>query len=586
MLQRTSIRNASVPRFGDHSNVLDLIREQGRRHRNKSAVVGSDSQKWTYSELLRRADTMADWLIRHELKPSERVGIAVTSSAVDIAAVLGVLCSGGAYLPFDATQPKARWVSLLQKAGVRFVIHGAIPQIPPMPFRVLPKSFARRNGKAAAVPVSSSDLAYVIHTSGSTGGPKPVQITHRNLWHSTQARIQYYRNPVERFLLLSPLTFDSSIAGLFWTLATGGTLILPPAEFTNNLEQLPSWIDQHQVSHLLCIPGLWSGLLRRGLPRQLQSLRNVIVAGETCPAELPSLHFQTLPDTSLHNEYGPTEATVWCTVAKLRSGPSNGRSQPIGRPIARTQVLLLDEEMNSVGGGEIGRVFVSGAGISPGYLNDPELTRQKFVDNPAGGRTHGRMYDTGDLARLLEDGSLEFVGRSDDQIKLRGHRIELSEIEAAILAVAGIREAAVVKRGNSLAAFVSVDKGLPIANVKRLVQRRLPRYMVPAEFRQVDQLPRNPHGKVDRRALVAKFDGAAGHTPSCSDASLYHVVGQLLGRSAGPSDNFLEIGGDSLTAMELSIQLEQLWGIRPMMAQFFATKHRAVNYCLFLGSAV
>ena len=294
------------------------------------------------------------------------------------------------------------------------------------------------------IPPDPDSPAYLIYTSGSTGRPKGVVVTHRNLLGSTLARLQYYPEPVRRFLLLSPFTFDSSVAGVFWTLAQGGTLVLPKAS-ASDVTAVVEDIERLGVSHTLCIPSLYRLILDRAAGGELLSLRAVIVGGESCPESLPRRHSEKAPWCRLYNEYGPTEATVWCTVYECPA--SGGRAGPqgvsIGRPIPGAEVFVLDGDRKPVPVGVPGEIYVGGVGVTRGYWDRPELTAQAFLAHPFS--PGARVYRTGDLGCFLPSGDIEYLGRKDDQVKVRGFRIELGEIEHALARHPAVEEAAVVK---------------------------------------------------------------------------------------------------------------------------------------------
>ena len=293
--------------------------------------------------------------------------------------------------------------------------------------------------------VNPDNTAYVIYTSGSTGQPKGIRVLHRGLANSTFARIAYYPEAVKSFLLLSSFTFDSSLAGIFWTLSVGGALVLPPDQSRWELDSLSRLVEKHSVSHLLCVPSLYKTLIESSPSERLASLKVAIVAGESCPATLVKDHFVRLPHAALYNEYGPTEATVWCSVYRCEPGDESNRV-PIGRPIANTQLYVLDSHMQVVPVGVPGELHIGGAGVTGGYWNRPELTAERFVPNPFDRTPGASLYKTGDLARFLPDGNIEYLGRIDHQVKVRGFRIELGEIEAALLSHPAVREAVVIAR--------------------------------------------------------------------------------------------------------------------------------------------
>jgi amino acid adenylation domain-containing protein len=318
--------------------------------------------------------------------------------------------------------------------------------------------------KAPANQVNSDELVYVIYTSGTTGQPRGVLVSHRNLVHSTIARMNYYPEPVNNFLLLSSFAFDSSVAGIFWTLCQGGTLVLPQQGLEQDIRQLTALIAKREVSHILCLPSLYSLILEHAAPQKLKSLQTVIVAGEACPQKLVRPHYELLPQTLLYNEYGPAEGTVWCTVYEIPS-QDMGRQIPIGRPIANTQIYLLDAHQQPVPTGVPGELYIGGDGLAQGYLNRPELTAERFIDHPFSDEPLARLYRTGDLARYLPDGNLEFLGRVDRQVKIRGNRVEMEEIEAVLRQHSALRDAAVVDSDDG----GGIDRALDLANTETLV---------------------------------------------------------------------------------------------------------------------
>ena len=283
---------------------------------------------------------------------------------------------------------------------------------------------------ASTLPIPKpADLAYVIFTSGSTGQPRAVGLSHANLAHSTSARLHYYKEPVESFLLLSSLSFDSSVAGIFWTLSTGGKLCIPMAHHGLEPLQLQKVLATEGVTHLLCIPSLYRELLNVAAA-QMKSLSIAIMAGESLPIETVREHFELLPNVRLFNEYGPTEASVWCTVYECRP-ETTGSRVPIGRAIESMKALIVDDNLQLLPVGVAGELIVGGVGTADGgYLGMAEATAERFVSLGGSNGCTERYFRTGDLARLRSDGELEFLGRNDRQVKIRGYRVELEGIEA------------------------------------------------------------------------------------------------------------------------------------------------------------
>ncbi len=411
----------------------------------------------TYEQLNLRANQLAHHLLERGVGPDALVGICVERSLDIVVGILGILKAGGAYVPLDPAYPKERLAFMLADAQVSILVtqQNVLSQLPETSLELVCldadwPEIAQENCENPAQQARPDNLAYVIYTSGSTGNPKGVLVSHRNLLHSTAARLDYYPEPVTRYLLLSSFAFDSSVAGIFWTLCTGGTLVIPAYAVQKDPQQLTQLIAQERISHLLCLPSLY-GLCLESLrdSDSLASLQVVIVAGEVCPPALITQHHSSLKDTALYNEYGPTEATVWATVHRCTPQPED-TTVPIGRPIPNTQIYLLDSHLQPVPIGGAGELYIGGAGVTRGYWNRPELTQQRFIPNPfeTARAAFGdyRLYKTGDLVRYRSDRTLEFLGRTDDQVKIRGFRIELGEIESALSHHPAVQQAAVVAR--------------------------------------------------------------------------------------------------------------------------------------------
>jgi amino acid adenylation domain-containing protein len=425
------------------------------------------------------------------------------------------------------------------------------------------------NTEPGELGLTRANLAYVIYTSGSTGAPKGVMVEHGNLLHSTAARFRYYTAPVESFLLLSSFAFDSSIAGIFWTLSQGGALVLPSADAQFDLRSIGRLVARHRVTHLLCVPSLYLPLLDGVSAGDLATLSAVIVAGEECSPALVKRHHACLGGTPLYNEYGPTECCVWATVH--RCDPKDTQVVPIGRPIANSRLYVLDVEGEPVPIGVTGEISIGGAGVARGYLRRPELTALRFLPDPfavAAEKPHARLYRTGDLGRWSSQGELEFLGRADQQVKIRGFRIELGEIEAALLAQPGILQAAVIARddapgGTYLAAYVVSDAGstLDPARLRGALAEHLPDHMIPRVFVSLAALPLTANGKLDRRALLARgredrltadYEAPQGAV----ETQLAAVLAEVLKiERVGRHDNFFELGGNSLLAVDLMERL-------------------------------
>jgi amino acid adenylation domain-containing protein/FkbM family methyltransferase len=471
--------NSASADFRQELCVHQLIEAQAKGTPNRIAVRHGQDQL-TYDELDARSNQLARYLGRFGVGPAVSAGIYLESSIDMIIGILAVLKAGAAYVPLDPTCPQDRLAFMLADAQISVLLTQSRFQAELREqcasVVCLDQEREAIDLESAAPPVTVAALsaAYVIYTSGSTGRPKGVVVTHQNLAHSTAARFCYYDEPVENFLLTSPPVFDSSVAGIFWTLCQGGALTLPAVSFQQSLSGLFDLIGGGGVSHLLCVPSLYRLILEQSPPELLKHLRQVIVAGEACPMRLVERHYEVLPNVSLYNEYGPTEATVWSSVYKFAPGEAGGVA-PIGRPISHTKIYLLDEDFQPAPLGLAGEIFIGGAGISRGYLNLPGLTAEKFLPHPFNDRPDERVYRTGDLARYRDDGVIEFLGRVDHQVKINGYRIELGEIENVLEQHHAIRRAVVmaVERapgGPRLVSYLSPDpqSALPVSRILRL----------------------------------------------------------------------------------------------------------------------
>ncbi|HKR12638.1 MAG TPA: amino acid adenylation domain-containing protein [Pyrinomonadaceae bacterium] len=541
--------------------IHELFEQQVELTPEATAVVfGAD--RLSYRELNERANQLAHRLRSRGAGPEKLIGIAVERSPEMIAGVLAILKAGAAYVPLSPDTPPERLETIVQDAGIELLL----TQVEH------PDSESRQNPDLNTV---ADNLAYVIYTSGSTGRPKGVAVTHRNLVHSTWARFVYYDEPVQNFLLVSPFFFDSSVAGIFWTLCQGGKLVLAPKDFERDPKALAALIEAEQVSHILCLPMVHSLLLRQSAGTQLDSLRCVIVAGEPCPAELPKQHVEKLPRASLFNEYGPTEGTVWSTVHHCT--PEDGATTvPIGSPIPNAQTYVLDEQHQPAPVGVAGELYIGGEGVARGYRNNAEQTAERFVPHLYCTEPGARLYATGDLARYLPDGKLEFLGRRDQQIKIRGYRIELGEIEAALNEHPSVSEAVVVKNESRVVAYFTSVGPITTEDLRDFLRAKLPEYMLPSQFVLLDALPLSANGKVNRNALPAptasrpalRASYAAPQTPlERTIAEVWREFLQL--DTVGVNDIFFELGGHSLLLVLVHETLQQRLAREVAIADLF-----------------
>jgi amino acid adenylation domain-containing protein len=550
-------------------------------------AVSSDTKTLTYAELNARANRLAHGLLAQGVRPRDRIALCLNRSVDFPAAALAVLKAGAAYVPLDPAYPEQRLRLMLKDAEPRLLLTRSdlLPRLPDdRPLTICldrdVELWGRLSAENPSPTVGPDDPAYLIYTSGSSGMPKGVPVSHHNLVYSTHARFLYYPSVPEAFLLPSSFAFDSSVAGLFWTLCGGGCLVVPTDESAQDPAALSRLVIEQRISHFLVLPSLYSLLMERLSPENAPAMRAVIVAGEACPRRLVKRHYARLPEVELYNEYGPTEGTVWATVERCRSD-EQAASVPIGRPIPHAEVLVLDRRRRPTPVGVPGELYLGGAGLVGGYWNRPDLTAERFVPHPlCPGR---RLYKTGDRARFLSDGRLEFLGRMDDQVKLRGYRIEFGEIEAALCALPNIQEAAVALREDRpgeprLAAYlVAADGQQPTsASVRSALRERLPEYMIPSTVVLLEKMPQLPNGKLNRRALPPPPDSASESVRSVPQpqSELERVIARIWTdllhvSNVGLGDNFFELGGHSLLLARVQSRLrDELKRDIPMVELF------------------
>ncbi len=592
-----------------------LFERQAARTPDAPAVICGD-ETLTYRQLDRRATRLARRLCAHGVGPDTVVAVFVERSAAMVVGLLAVLKAGGAYVPLDPDYPRERLAWMLEDARPRVVLSSRrfAERLPSGSTRVLyledeagtHDAVDEEEAHGAAPSVAPGNLAYVIYTSGSTGRPKGVMVTHRNLVHSTHARLRYYPEPPGRYLLLSSFSFDSSVAGLFWTLWGGGALVLPREGEQRDAAALCGLVEGAGVTHLLGLPSLYAAMLEAAGGGgagggRLKGLRAAIVAGEACPPELVRRHGECGMGAGLYNEYGPTEATVWCSVHRCAGAGEEAerreRVVPIGRAISNARLYVLDGGMRPVGVGAKGEIYVGGEGVSRGYLGRAGATAERFVPDPFSGEAGGRLYRTGDVGRYLPDGVIEYAGRVDEQVKVRGYRIELGEVEAALRGHEHVSDAVVVTRdwselqpppaaaqngegalrlkdlgknghGTSgdkrLVAYVvpRLEQSLTTGTMQDFLKAKLPEYMVPSAYVFLKELPLTPNGKVDRRALPAPnlsrpdLNEAFVSPRTPVEARLAQIWSQVLGVSqVGVNDNFFALGGHSLLATKIILKV-------------------------------
>lgn len=557
-----------------------LIEAQVERTPEAVALI-SQGEPVSYRELNERANQLAHYLRSLGVGPDVLAGIMLDRSMEMVVTLLGILKAGGAYVPLDPEYPSERLRFMIEDAGVKVLVtqESLADRLPENRATVVLvdgdeeaiQKQSRTNPESAA---SADNLIYVIYTSGTTGQPKGVMLDHCEVVNCIAWMQETYAlTPQDRMLCKTTLNFDPSVWEVFWPLLTGGQVVLSrPGEQQNVTALLETIIDQ-QVTIAYFVPSLLSLFLAEEEVEQAVTLKQVICGGESLPNDLVNLFYDRLPHATLHHSYGPTETAI-ASSETICERNSPYQVTPIGRPLANTQLYVLDELRQPVPIGVTGELYIGGSGLGRGYLNQPALTATKFVPDLFSTEPDRRLYRTGDMVRYLADGNLEFHGRRDEQIKLRGVRIELGEIENVIRAQAGVRTAVVMMRAESLVAYV-VGEDITTADLRNAVAQQLPVAMVPSAFVSLTELPLLPNGKINRAALPEPESDLSGTYVKPRDevetliAEVWAEVLEL--ERVGIHDDFFALGGDSLTATQVMARLFDVFHVDLGLRSLFET---------------
>ncbi len=557
----------------------ELIEDQVTRTPDAVAAVFEDEQL-TYRQLNDSADRLAQHLQNLGVGPNVFVGICVERSLEMLVGMLGILKAGGAYVPLDPAYPNDRIAFMLEDCQPRVLLTQKRLQkrLPPHQAQIVclddlvgqkSRHQDRQLHRDACRP---SDLAYVLYTSGSTGKPKGVQISNRALVNFLSAM---QREPglaaSDTLLAVTTLSFDIAGLELFLPLISGARVIIASREVAADGARLSSLLSRCAATTMQATPATWRLLLAAGWTgsRELK----ILCGGEAWPAGLAD---QLLPRcNSLWNMYGPTETTIWSSVAHVEAG----KSVAIGSPIANTTFYILDACRELVPIGVPGELYIGGEGVAEGYLNRPDLTAERFVNDPFSGKPETKLYRTGDVVRRLSDGRIEFLHRIDQQVKIRGFRIELEEVEAALNQYGGVAQCVALAREDvpgekRLVAYIvrsGADVVPTIPDLRNFLKQKLPDYMIPAAFVTLEELPLTPNGKIDRKALPVPGLSSAESSPAHEiipprtslEVELVRIWEQILGtRIASVRDNFFDLGGHSLLAVQMFAQIEKVLKVR------------------------
>ncbi|WP_343243644.1 non-ribosomal peptide synthase/polyketide synthase [Streptomyces sp. SID13726] len=536
----------------------ELFRAQAARTPDATALVFEDHEL-TYAELDLRVERLAHTLAAHGVRAEATVAVALPRSLALVVTLLAVHRAGAAYLPLDTGYPAERLAYTLADARPACLVTAEDIALPDTntPRLTVAADGTPEHPAHAPLPhfYDPRHPAYVIYTSGSTGRPKGVTVPHKGIANRLQWMQDTYRLGAEdRVLQKTPAGFDVSVWEFFWPLITGATLVVARPEGHQDPAYLAELIERQHITTAHFVPSMLRAFLDEPASARCTGLRQVMCSGEALPAPLAARFHQVLPGSRLHNLYGPTEASVDVTAHEVPADPA---TVPIGRPVWNTRTYVLDAALNPVPPGVAGELYLAGDQLARGYLGRPALTAERFVADPFAMTPGARMYRTGDLARWTRDGELEYLGRTDDQVKLRGFRIELGEIESALAAHPTVAHATVLLRDERLVAYVvPVPDATPdSASLRAHVARSLPEHMVPAAVVALDVLPLTPNGKLDRRALpapdfAAEVTDTRPRTPL--EETLCGLVADVLGlERVGVEDDFFSLGGDSIVAMQL-----------------------------------
>lgn len=548
--------------------------------RPQAAALFHEAQAISYAELNARANQLAHYLRRLGLKPGQPVGVSMERSPELVVAILAVLKAGGAYLPLDPGYPADRLAYMQDDAGLTLLLthRGANATLFSANCRQVcvdtdaaAAAIADQSVQNLDLPSNPTDLAYIIYTSGSTGRPKGVMLEHLGLSNMVQALIAGFEiGQDSRVLQFASVSFDASVEEIFSALCAGAALCLASKADIMPGSALVNTIARHAVT-VVTLPPSVLALLQ---PEDVPTLRTVVAAGEACSLDIVKRWGH---GRRFVNAYGPTEATVCATFVHLQP---EAKRVSLGRPIANTRIYVLDAQLQQVPVGIAGEIHIAGIGLARGYLNRQDLTAERFIANPFEG-AGARMYKTGDLARFLPDGSLEYLGRLDHQVKIRGFRIELGEVESVIAGCDGVREALVIARGSagsapSLVAYAIAQKagGVAAADILAHAQGKLPDFMVPSAIVVLDVWPLTPNGKIDRAALPDPAERMVTQNMIKPRDALEQQIAEVWTTvlrldAVGIDDNFFEVGGHSLDLVRVEIGLEKALGYRiPTMDLF------------------
>lgn len=585
--------NQSKSDYPDGACIHHLFETHAEQHPDSIALV-TEEQELTYKQLEERANQLANFLQKQGVKPQSRIGICIERSIDMVVGILATLKAGGIYVPLDPNYPEERLLFMLEDASVEIVLaHASSNAKFPSSINLIELDSTRqtilRESASRPRPCSQArDLAYIIYTSGSSGTPKGVCVEHRSVNRLVMETNYADFGNDEVFLLMAPLTFDASTFELWAPLLNGARLVIfPPGQ--TGLREIADVIKQRNITTLWLTAGLFHLIVDECLD-DLKPLRQLIAGGDVLSLRHVKKAKLALPNCKIINGYGPTEGTTFSCFYRIPNNLSMGTSVPIGRPISNTTVYILDANLQPVPVGIPGELYIGGDGLARGYLNQPNLTANSFLQVPIDGDSRSLLYKTGDWVRYLPDGNIEFLGRRDKQVKIRGYRIEAGEIETHLQRHPSVKECIVEtqrdsRQENQIVAYLvfetsgsenRVTAANRINGVSRWSKSSLPKFMVPAAFVELKELPLTSNGKVDRQSLPnplkenSSINTAPDKPLTALQQNMHEIWLEVLKVNSIEIDaNFFEIGGHSLLAANLASKLEQRLELNVSIASVF-----------------
>lgn len=562
--------------------VAELVAQQAVANPGGIAV-SAGHEALSYAELDRLANRLANYLRSLGVSRDAAVGLYLERAPAMVVTALAILKAGGAYIPLDPNQPLERLAFMLRDSEARVVVSttALAERLPAGSWQVVAldgdaEKIAAQPESQPAVTVKPEDLAYIIYTSGSTGQPKGVELVHSGLsnlvaWHQRAFRV----SSTDRASALASLGFDASVWELWPYLASGASVDIPEERVRSDAKALRDWMVLQGITVSFAATAMAESLMQLEWPKTA-ALRFLLTGADTLK-KYPS---SSLPFV-LVNNYGPTEGTVVSTSGVVAADSSANQAPSIGRPIDGVEIHILDDRQQPVADGTTGELYIGGAGLARGYRNRPDLTAERFIQNPFSAEPNARLYRTGDLARRLPDGQIAFLGRIDEQVKIRGYRVEPSEIATVLGQHSAVRSSVVIAREDArgekeLVAYLVLAPGaeLNAGELREHLRKRLPDYMVPGEFVSIESVPVNANGKLDRAALPSssgnRHSEAYVGPRTAVEEELVKILAPLLKlERVGVNDNFFLLGGHSLLGTQLIARISETFGVDLTLLKLF-----------------